>query len=169
MKEWGAKSTGLNPPKADKAAGLPNPVKTYSFKRGIGFLFGGFMKKIALILVISLLMPLIPAQDVASSAIIYKGIASWYSENDPGILKTTANMEIFDDSSLTCAMWDVPFNTCLKVTNLENGKSIIVRVNDRGPAKRLVQKGRIIDLTQHAFSQIADLTQGLIKVKIEII
>ncbi len=96
------------------------------------------------------------------------GLASWYAEFSPGIRKTTANMELFDDSELTCAMWDVPFGTIIKVTNLENNKTVIVRVNDRGPAKRLVRNGRIIDLTQAAFAKIADLGEGLIQVKVEI-
>lgn len=99
------------------------------------------------------------------SPTIIKGKASWYSQNDPGILLTTANMEIFNDSQLTCAMWDMPFNTILKVTNLENGKSVVVRVNDRGPAKRL---NRAIDLTKTAFSKIADLEKGLAEVSVEI-
>ena len=96
---------------------------------------------------------------------IIQGKASWYSQNDPGILLTTANMEQFDDSQLTCAMWDQPFNTILKVTNLENGKFVIVRVNDRGPARRL---NRPIDLTKTAFSQICDLEKGLADVSVEI-
>jgi rare lipoprotein A len=74
-------------------------------------------------------------------------------------------MEIFNDSQLTCAMWDMPFNTILKVTNLENGKSVVVRVNDRGPAKRL---NRTIDLTKAAFFRIADLEKGLAEVSVEI-
>ncbi len=100
------------------------------------------------------------------SPTIIKGKASWYSQDDPGILLTTANMETFDDSQLTCAMWDLPFDTILKVTNLENGKSVIVRINDRGPAKRL---NRIIDLTKTAFSRIADPGKGLADVSVEII
>ena len=96
------------------------------------------------------------------------GVASWYAEFSPGINETTANMEIFDSSQLTCAIWDVPFDTMIRVTNLENAKSIVVRVNDRGPAKRLVREGRIIDLTREAFARIADLGEGLIKVRIEI-
>lgn len=95
------------------------------------------------------------------------GIASWYSKKSPGIKKTTANMEIFDDTELTCAMWNVPFHQQLRVTNLENGKSVIVRVNDRGPHKRFVETGRIIDLSKRAFEEIAALNQGLIAVKVE--
>jgi len=104
-------------------------------------------------------------QEIAS----YRGKASWYSMRDRGVLKTTANMEIFNDKELTCAMWDIPFGTLLKVTNLENGKAVIVRVNDRGPAKRLVRKGRIVDLTKKAFSRIASLKKGLVKVEITIL
>lgn len=99
--------------------------------------------------------------------LIKVGTASWYAEFSPGIKETTANMEHFDDSGLTCAMWDIEFNSVVKVTNLENGKSVYVRVNDRGPAKRLVREGRVIDLTRAAFRRIADLRQGLARVKVE--
>ena len=99
---------------------------------------------------------------------IVKGMASWYSETDPGILRTTANMEIFDDQGLSCAMWGVPFNTLVKITNVANGRSVIVRVNDRGPAMRLVKEGRVIDLTKKAFSSIADTGEGLIRVELNI-
>ena len=114
-------------------------------------------------------MVFVTASEAGTGNNIYKGMASWYSEKDPGILKTTANMEEFDDTKLTCAMWNIPFNTILKVTNAENGKSVYVRVNDRGPAKRLVRQGRIIDLTKEAFSRIASLKKGLIDITIEII
>jgi len=127
------------------------------------------MKNLTLILMIVILATSFPARDLAGAFSIYKGIASWYSEDDPGILETTANMERFDDSMLTCAMWDLPFNTVLKVTNLENRKVIFVRVNDRGPARRLVRQGRIIDLTKAAFSRLSDLEHGLIRVSVEII
>ena len=92
------------------------------------------------------------------------GIASWYSESDPGINRNTANGEIFDDSQRTCASWNFPFDTLLRVTDLANGKSVVCRVNDRGPAKRL---GRLIDLTQAAFREMAPLETGLISVKVE--
>jgi rare lipoprotein A len=98
------------------------------------------------------------------------GTASWYSvescrqEGTSGIM---ANGEVFDDTKLICASWDYPFRTKLKVINLANGKSVIVEVKDRGPAKKLYKKGRIIDLSKRAFSEIADLKQGIIRVKIE--
>ena len=126
------------------------------------------MKNIAVILTIMCAALFLQAKDVDSSSIVFKGTASWYSETSPGILKTTANMERFDDTKFTCAMWDVPFNTILKVTNPENNRFIFVRVNDRGPAKRLVDQGRIIDLTKTAFSRIARLENGLIRVVVEV-
>jgi len=97
------------------------------------------------------------------------GKASWYSRCDPGINKHTANSEIFDDTKLTAAMWNVPFHQLVKVTNLDNGKSVIVRVNDRGPHKRFVRKGRVIDLSRQAFTQIASPRKGLINVQIELL
>lgn len=97
------------------------------------------------------------------------GLASWYAHFSPGIRETTANMEIFDDRELTCAIWDVPFNSIVRVTNIDNGRCVFVRVNDRGPAKRLVKQGRIIDLTRAAFSMIADPGKGLIRVRIEVL
>lgn len=94
------------------------------------------------------------------------GVASWYSESDPAIHFTTANGEIFDDSRLTCASWDFPFHTRLRVTNLANDRSVVCQVNDRGPMKRL---NRLIDLTKSAFQKIAPLRFGLIRVKVEIV
>ncbi len=105
----------------------------------------------------------------SGSIAVMQGLASWYSEFSPGIRKTTANMEIFDHDKLTCAIWDVPFNTRLEVTNLENNRRIIVRVNDRGPAKRLCRKGRVIDLTMEAFKRIADLDEGLVNVEVRVL
>ena len=99
--------------------------------------------------------------------ILRAGKASWYSKKSPGINKHTANNEIFDDRALTCAMWDAPFNQQIKVTNRANGKSVVVRVNDRGPHKRYVRKGRVVDLTRQAFRKIGALQEGLIDVEIE--
>ena len=98
---------------------------------------------------------------------IRNGEASWYSRNSPGINLRTANNEIFDDKGMTCAMWGASFNRLVKVTNLKNGKSIIVRVNDRGPHRRYVEQGRVVDLTLEAFSRLESPKEGLIDVAIE--
>lgn len=91
------------------------------------------------------------------------GVASWYGGGEP-LNKYTANGEIFDPAEMTCASWYYPFNTYLKVTNIESGRYIIVRVNDRGPNKRL---GRIIDLTRDAFAKICSTGKGLVRVSVE--
>ena len=97
------------------------------------------------------------------------GVASWYSVDDPGIQPLTASGEPFDDTQLTCASWSLPFGTRLHVTNLETGREVVVRVNDRGPARRLVAEGRVIDLSKGAFSQIASLEHGLVQVRVELL
>ncbi len=88
-----------------------------------------------------------------------EGTASWYGPGFHG--RKTANGERFDTNELTCAHKSLPFNTLLKVTNLENGRYTIVRVNDRGPYVR----GRIIDLSNAAKNEIG--MGGLAKVRIE--
>lgn len=100
------------------------------------------------------------------------GYASWYSvesckrEGTSGIM---ANGEVLKDEKLTCASWFYEFGTTLRITNLQNGKEVIVEVCDRGPAKWLVKKGRITDLSKLAFSQLDKLEKGIIKVRIEVI
>lgn len=90
-----------------------------------------------------------------------EGMASWYGPGFHG--RKTANGERFNTNDLTAAHKSLPFNTLLRVTNLENGRYTIVRVNDRGPYAR----GRIIDLSYAAKTEIG--MGGLAKVKIEII
>lgn len=88
------------------------------------------------------------------------GIASWYGPGFNG--RKTASGERFNTNDLTCAHKTVPFNTLLKVTNLENGKFTVVRVNDRGP----YAFGRIIDLSYAAKKELE--MGGLARVQIEI-
>lgn len=92
-----------------------------------------------------------------------QGTASWYSRQSPGIKTHTASGERFNDTQLTCASWHYEFGTLLKITNVKNGKSIICRVNDRGPNKKLK---RAVDLTKESFRRIGNPKHGLIKVKI---
>jgi rare lipoprotein A len=88
-------------------------------------------------------------------------MASYYGEGFHG--RKTAAGEVFDQRKLTCAHRDLPFGTRLKVTNLENNRSVIVMVNDRGPWVR----GRIIDLSYAAAKKIGMIQKGVVKVKIE--
>ena len=90
------------------------------------------------------------------------GMASYYGGSWHG--KKTANGEIFNENSLTAAHKTLPFGTKVKVTNLDNGKSVVVRINNRGP----YSKGRVIDLSKAAFSKIASTSKGVTRVKLEV-
>ncbi|MFT5887368.1 MAG: rare lipoprotein A [Zhongshania sp.] len=72
---------------------------------------------------------------------------------------------LYDHNLNTAAHKKLPFGSVVKVTNTDNSKSVVVRVNDRGP----FVKGRIIALSKSAFSSIGNLSAGLIKVKIEVV
>ncbi len=91
------------------------------------------------------------------------GIASWYGEEFHGRL--TANGEIFDANGLTAAHPTLPMPSYVRVTNLENGRAIRLRVNDRGPFKR----GRIIDLSRRAAQLLGFYEKGTAKVRVEIL
>lgn len=91
------------------------------------------------------------------------GIASFYARNFQ--YNRTANGEHFDHHSLSAAHKKIPFGSKVKVTNIKNNKSVVVRINDRGPFVR----GRVIDLSRYAFSQIGNTKVGIIKVKLEVV
>lgn len=93
------------------------------------------------------------------------GLASWYGGGEP-LNSHVAMGHRFNPEALEAAMWNVPFGTLVRVTNVENGRSIVVRITDRGPARRFRQK-RAIDLTRGAFAEIAPLRQGLVPVVVE--
>ena len=94
---------------------------------------------------------------------IYKGIASYYGPKFHG--KLTANGEVFDMYGVTAAHKEIPLNTVARVTNLENNKSLILRINDRGP----YIDGRILDCSYGAAKKLDFLDQGTANVKIEVI
>ena len=98
-------------------------------------------------------------------ASIYKTdvTASYYAEDFHG--KKTSNGERFNMNDFTCAHKSLPFNTILKVTNLANGKSCEVRVNDRGP----FVLNREIDLSKAAATKLGMIGSGTTKVKLEIV
>ncbi|MEV4753866.1 septal ring lytic transglycosylase RlpA family protein [Micromonospora sp. NPDC049559] len=86
--------------------------------------------------------------------------ASFYDEG-----QMTANGETFDPDALTAAHKTLPFNTRVRVTNPANGKSVVVRINDRGP----YVDGRCLDLSRAAFQAIAPLSQGEATVRYEVL
>lgn len=85
------------------------------------------------------------------------GGASFYGEKWNG--RRTANGEIFNTYELTAAHKSLPFGTKVKVVNKTTGKSVVVRINDRGP----FVKGRTIDLSKKAFQSIASINKGVLK------
>lgn len=89
------------------------------------------------------------------------GVASWYGEEFDG--QQTASGEVFDADSLTAAHPSLPFQTRLKVTNLANGRSVVVRVNDRGPAN-----GRLIDLSEAAAERLGMKSRGFARVELRL-
>ena len=89
------------------------------------------------------------------------GFASWYGSDFHN--KKTANGEIFNKNEMTAAHKTLPLPSIVKVTNLENGKSIKVKINDRGP----FVNNRIIDLSERASVNLGMKEKGVVKVKVE--
>ncbi|MFC3607835.1 septal ring lytic transglycosylase RlpA family protein [Stutzerimonas tarimensis] len=92
-----------------------------------------------------------------------EGKASYYGPGFHG--KTTASGETFDQNELVAAHPELPFDTVVEVTNLNNDEKVEVRINDRGPFK----PGRIIDLSKEAARQIDSIDDGVVPVQIEVI
>jgi len=90
------------------------------------------------------------------------GVASWYGPDFHG--KYTANGEVFDQNDVTAAHRTLPMPSFVRVTNLDNGRSLVVRINDRGPFAH----GRILDLSQRAAQLLGVEGAGTAKVKVEI-
>ncbi len=93
----------------------------------------------------------------------FTGVASYYGGKFHG--RRTASGEIFNKNAMTAAHRSLKFGTKVKVTNLRNGRAVLVRVNDRGPHVR----GRIIDLSQAAAKKIGLAHAGTARVKLEVL
>jgi rare lipoprotein A len=94
---------------------------------------------------------------------VQEGMISWYGQafND----RKTASGERFDANEMTMAHPTLPFGTQVRVTNLRNGRSVVVRVNDRGPFVR----SRIADLSQAAAASIGMMRRGIARVRLEVL
>lgn len=113
--------------------------------------------------VITLLLLMAGCSALPKGVGVESGKASYYADRHQNQL--TANGERYSHDRLTAAHKTLPFNTRVRVTNLNNGKNVVVRINDRGPFVR----GRVIDLSKSAFSQIGSLRAGLLPVKLEVL
>ncbi len=125
---------------------LNTPLKTYGYYLRVVFVFGLFIAMLSLIDGCSILEK--PSQQ--SRILEYKkmGMASYYGKKFQS--RKTASGEIFNNNSMTAAHRTLPFGTHVLVTNVNNGKSVKVKINDRGP----FIKKRIIDLTKTAFAKL---------------
>ena len=107
--------------------------------------------------------PATATNSVDRAGYVETGKASFYADKHQS--KKTASGELYDYKLNTAAHRTLPFGTTVRVTNMENGKSVVVKINDRGP----FVKNRILDLSQSAFGSIAGASSGIIEVKIEVI
>jgi rare lipoprotein A len=111
--------------------------------------------------VLALAFPFAAARaSVETAAPVEEGIVSWYGESFHE--RPTASGELFDATAMTMAHPKLPFGTKVKVTNLRNGRSVVVRVNDRGP----FHAGRIIDLSYAAAAKLGFIKQGTARVEV---
>jgi rare lipoprotein A len=95
------------------------------------------------------------------------GLASYYGAEFQG--KITASGRPFDMNALVAAHPRFPFGTLVRVTNLANGRSVQVRVEDRGPARQPQAEGVIIDLSQRAAERLGFLRQGRTRVRLDVL
>lgn len=103
------------------------------------------------------------AQKELSSSFYQIGKASYYSNKFNG--RKTASGEIYNSKLYTAAHRSLPFGTKVKVTNLKNGKFVIVKINDRGA----LRGGRVIDVSRAAAKKLGMIREGVVRVKIEIV
>jgi rare lipoprotein A len=123
-----------------------------------------------IVLSLALLLPIVPGDAVARAvkqrvkqAKRESGYASWYG---PGFLhRRTASGEWFDPKEMAAAHRTLPMGTRVRVTNLQNGRRIVVRINDRGPYK----KGRVIDVTPAVAKRLGFKSDGLTRVRIDVL
>ncbi len=101
------------------------------------------------------------SHDIAPNGYDEKGVASYYGAKHQG--KRTASGERFNQYALTAAHRKLPFGTRVKVTNLKNDRTVVVRINDRGPHTR----GRLIDLSREAAEELGMLRSGTARVRVQ--
>ena len=106
-------------------------------------------------------IPVPPQSTPLQPTLTETGLASWYGAKHHG--KLTASGEVFNQEHFTAAHPTLPWGSRVKVINLDNGKSVDVRINDRGPFK----KGRIIDVSRAAARALGIVGQGITRVRIE--
>lgn len=115
------------------------------------------------VLTLAALVFLLTGCAATRGSIVDTGVASWYGPGFHGQL--TANGETYDQNAMTAAHRTLPFNTVVRVINMDNGKSVTVRINDRGP----YVNNRVIDLSYAAAREIGMVDSGLARVRIQLV
>ncbi len=110
-----------------------------------------------------LLILFLPCSSNSDQVFVKSGLASWYGSGHHG--NRTASGDHFDMKAYTAAHKTLEFGTKVKVLNIDNGRMVVVTINDRGP----YVKGRIIDLSKSAASQLGCMRKGICRVKLEIV
>lgn len=105
----------------------------------------------------------VPKEKPKGGGKVLTGVASFYSDSFNG--RRTANGEIFSQQKMTCACNQLPMGTWVRVTNNRNGRSVVVKVNDRMHPRMK----RVVDLTRAAASQLGFIKAGLTRVKVEVL
>lgn len=95
------------------------------------------------------------------------GLASWYGPGFHG--EETASGEIFNQNKLVAAHRTLPLGSVIRVTNLENGRRVTLRVIDRGPYGRNFRNGTIVDVSRGAARRLGFIKDGLVRVRLEVI
>lgn len=111
----------------------------------------------------TLLLLLVAAMPAHARRHLQTGMASWHGANDSG--QRTADGNLFDPGSLTATHRTLPLGTCVRVKNLTNGRTVIVRINDRGPFTR----GRLIDLSEGAAVELGMKHRGVARVRLHVL
>ena len=121
------------------------------------------MLKFSLTLTVAWLLVFASSVQSASVGDTETGIAAYYSNVFHG--RRTANGERYDKNAYTAAHKRLPFGTRVRITNLENGKSVVLKINDRGPST----ENRIVDVSRRASRDLGFIRQGLTEVRLEVI
>ncbi len=139
-----------------KESPLPLPVSTYAKK----FINSNIVDKVNEIKKIDNSSV---AEIVEKAGKKISGIVSWYADKFQG--QKTSSGELYNKDNFTAAHKTLPFGTKVKVTNTKNGKSVVVKINDRGPHT----KARLLDLSKAAFSSIGSTNSGVLNVEMEVV
>ena len=103
----------------------------------------------------------------ASAKPLQRGAASWYGPGFHG--EETASGEIFDQREMVAAHRTLPLGSVIRITNLENGRRVTLRVIDRGPYGRNFRNGTIVDVSRGAARRLRFVRDGLVRIKLEVI